>query len=391
MYLSEYRAKEILAQYGVRIPAGVMARTAAEAEEGAKTLKCQKYVVKAQINAGGRGLAGGIKFAATPSAVRDEAEAMLGKRLVTAQTGPEGEMVEKVYVEAPVDDSNSIYLGLLIDELTARPVLLASSQSGVDFEEEAHADPGILENLPLPDDGDLSKADVAGLLARVGLEGAAAESVRDLIGSVVRAAFETDAMLVEINPLAIVNGNEAVALDVKLIIDDNALYRHPEFEAFALEARLNQQEQIAHDNEINFVRMEGDIGVVVNGAGLGLATNDLITDAGGKPANFMDIRTSATSVQIARGVQMLLDDPGVRAILVNVHGGGMTVCDTVAEGISFACSRTKRRPPIVFRAAGTHADWAKSLIRDRRIPCEIVDDLPDAVGRAVALAKQGGA
>ncbi len=386
MNVSEARAKELLAQYGVSIPSGGLARTAAEAEERAKALDCQKYAVKAQILAGGRGAAGGVKLAATPSAVRDEAEAMLGKTLVTVQTGPEGEIVERVYVEAAVDDSNSIYLALVVDERQALPVLLASSESGVEFEEQAHADPDILETLPLPADGDLAEVDVAGLLERVGLGGAAADSVRDLIAGIVRAAFATDAMLIEINPLAII-ADKAVAVDAKLIIDDNALHRHPEFEAFAQEARRDETERTAHANEINFVRMSGNVGLVVNGAGLGLATNDLVADAGGSPANFMDIRTTATSFQIAQGVQLLLDDPKVKSILVNVHGGGMTECDTVAEGISFAYARTERRVPVVFRAAGQNASWAKTIVKDRRLPCEIVDDLAEAASRAVALAK----
>ncbi len=290
-----------------------------------------------------------------------------------------------------MDDRNAIYLALLIDELTARPVLLASSRSGVEFERDARDDPSALESLPLPADGDLSGVDLAGFLKGVGLEGAAADSVRDLIAAVARAAFETDALLVEINPLAIVGGKEAVALDAKLVLDDNALHRHPEFEYLSREAPREERERVAHDNEINFVRMSGSVGVVANGAGLGRATTDLVEDAGGKPANFMDIRTSATSFQIARGVQLLLDDPAVKSILVNVHGGGMTVCDTVAEGIAFAYGKASRKPPIVFRAAGQNADWAKSIMKDRKLPFEAIDDMSAAAARAVALAKGGAA
>jgi succinyl-CoA synthetase beta subunit len=172
-----------------------------------------------------------------------------------------------------------------------------------------------------------------------------------------------------------------------MVIDDSALYRHPEFAGMAREAHRDEYERVARENEINFVKMDGDIGVVVNGAGLGLATNDMLIDAGGRPANFMDIRTTATSFQIARGVGVLLDDPGVNVILVNVHGGGMTVCDTVAEGINFAYSRSARKVPIVFRAAGQNAAWAQTIMKDRRLPLEPRDDIAGAAARAVALAK----
>jgi succinyl-CoA synthetase beta subunit len=387
MYLSEYQAKEILARYGVNVPEGGLARTPGEAEERARALKCERFAVKAQILAGGRGLAGGVRLAPTPSAVRDAAEALLGTRLVTEQTGPAGEVVERVYVEAAVDDRRSVYLALVIDEREAVPRLLGAREGGVAFEAKAHADPGILESLALPVDGDLSRADVPGFLARIGVEGPAAACAATLVAGMVRAAFEIDALLVEINPLAITPEGRAVAVDAKMVLDDSALYRHPEFEGMAREAHRDAYERAARENEINFVRMDGNIGVVVNGAGLGLATNDMLIDAGGRPANFMDIRTTATSFQIARGVGVLLEDPAVRVILVNVHGGGMTVCDTVAEGINFAYSRSARKVPIVFRAAGQNAAWALTIMKDRRLPFERVDDISGAAARAVALAR----
>lgn len=386
MYLSEYQAKEILAQYGVNVPEGGLARTPAEAEERARSLKCEKFVVKAQILAGGRGLAGGVKFAPTPSAVRETAEALLGTRLVTEQTGPAGEAVERVYVEAAVDDRRSVYLALIIDERDGAPRLLGARDGGVQFEAMARANPGILESVALPQDGDPSQVDIHGFLARIGVEGEAAASAADLIAGMVRAAFENDALLVEINPLAITNGR-AVAIDAKMVVDDNALYRHPEFESIAREAHRDEYERVARANEINFVKMDGDIGVVVNGAGLGLATNDMLIEAGGRPANFMDIRTTATSQQIAKGVGVLLDDPAVKVILVNVHGGGMTVCDTVAEGINFAYSRSQKKKPIVFRAAGQNAPWALTIMKDRRLPFEASSDITSAAARAVALAR----
>lgn len=382
MYLSEYQAKEILAQHGMSVPEGGLARTPDEAEARARALKGGKFVVKAQILAGGRGLAGGVKFAPTPSGVREAAEALLGTRLVTEQTGPEGELVERVYVEAAVNDQRSAYLALVIDERAALPMLLGAREGGVEFEGRAHADPGILESLTLPADGKLDGTDLDGFLTRIGLEGAVAASAAELVGAVVRAAFENDALLVEINPLAIL-GDRVVAIDAKMVIDDNALFRHPEFEAMARDAWRDEYEKVARENEINFVKMQGNIGVVVNGAGLGLATNDMLVDAGGRPANFMDIRTTATSFQIARGIDVLLQDPSVDRILVNVHGGGMTVCDTVAEAINFAYMRAARKVPIVFRAAGQNADWAVTIMKDRRLPFERVETMTDAVARAM--------
>lgn len=387
MYLSEYQAKEILARYGVNVPEGGLARSPQEAEERARALSCEKFAVKAQILAGGRGLAGGVKFAATPSTVRDAAAALLGTRLVTEQTGPAGEVVERVYVEAAVDDRRSVYLALIVDERAGVPRLLGAREGGVEFEARAHADPAMLESLALRSDGDLAEADLPGFLARIGVEGPAATCAGALIAGTVRAAVENDALLVEINPLAITPDGRAVAVDAKMVIDDSALYRHPEFETIAREAHRDEYERVARENEINFVKMDGNIGVVVNGAGLGLATNDMLIDAGGQPANFMDIRTTATSFQIARGIGVLLDDPKVKVILVNVHGGGMTVCDTVAEAINFAYSRSTRKPPIVFRAAGQNAPWALTIMKDRRLPFERRDDISGAVARAVALAK----
>lgn len=390
MFLAEYQAKELLAQYGVRIPPGALARSAEEAEARARALDCTKFAVKAQIHAGGRGLAGGVKIAATPRAVRDHAAGMLGKRLVTAQTGPGGETVERVYVEAAIDDSRSVYLAFLVDELSARPVLAGSARGGVAFETEAEKRPEIIETLPLPRDGDLSGVDMAPFLERIGVTGPAADSVRAIAAAMVKAAFETDAMLIEINPLVITSAGEAVAVDAKMVIDASARFRHPEFDSFEQEAVMDPHERTARDNEINFMRLGGDIGLVVNGAGLGLATNDAVIEAGGRPANFMDIRTTAKSFHIAKGVQLLLEDPNVKVILVNVHGGGMTVCDTIAEGVSFAYSKARRRPPIVFRAAGQNADWARTIMKERKLPFETSETMTRAAARAVEIARKGG-
>jgi succinyl-CoA synthetase beta subunit len=382
MDLPEYESKELIAQFGVIIPDGHIAKTPEAAEEMARAIKSQRYMVKAQITAGGRGLAGGIKVAATPSAVREEAKRMIGANLVTEQTGATGQIIRSVYVEAAVDIASSYFVALAIDPDTALPMLFASTRGGVEFEQAARMDPDVVRRLALT--GNL-KADVREFLTEMDIpdpEGAA-----DVIRSLHRAFLENDMTLLEINPFARTKSGEWVAVDAKVSFDDNAKFRHPELEAIAADPYLSPAEKVAQENNINLVKLDGSIGVVVNGAGLGLATNDMLIDAGGKPANFMDIRTTANSFDIAKGVELLLEDSKVKTLLVNVHGGGMTVCDTIAEGVAFAYSRTKRRIPIVVRFAGTNAEWGLKILKDRHLPVESCKDMTHAVRRSVDLSR----
>lgn len=379
MILSEYTSKEILSQYGVAVPPARLAKSGSEAETAAKELGARKFVVKAQIAAGGRALGGGVKFAATPSVVRSEAEAMLGGTLVTEQTGPGGEVVKEVSIEAAVDTTRQCYAAIVLDPDTGYPLLLASTEGGTEFEARAATSPDIVSTLVLSDDADLK-----GFLA--GLDMAGAEPA---IRAMSDAFTASDMTLLEINPLAETSAGAWIALDAKATVDPNALFRRPEFEGLAASQPGTGIEAQAQKSNINLVQLDGSLGVVVNGAGLGLATNDMIVDAGGNPANFMDIRTTATSFDIAKGVSLLLDDPGVKAVLLNVHGGGMTVCDTVAEGVAFAYARATRKPPVIARLAGVNADWGTQILKDRKVPVEIADSLKGAVARAVELA--GGA
>nr|MDJ0828026.1 succinyl-CoA synthetase subunit beta [Rhodobacter sp.] len=351
----------------------------AEAEERCREIEATKYVVKAQIGAGGRGLAGGIRFAATPSAVREAAGQLLGKPLVTEQTDAAGQIVAQVYVEAAVVIERDFFVAIVLDPATAVPTLLASTQGGVEFEQVARTDPDVVSSLALADG-----ADVAGFLGELGFpDGAAAAEV---VAAAAKAFTANDMTLLEINPFARTEAGAWIAVDAKVALDASALFRHPEFEALAGDQTLTQAEQVAQEHDINLVKLDGDVGVVVNGAGLGLATNDMLVDAGGKPANFMDIRTTATSMQIAKGVELLLDDPAVKAILLNVHGGGMTVCDTVTEGVAFAYSRAARRLPLAVRLAGQNAEWATQMLQDRRLPVSLCETITDAVQKAIALA-----
>jgi succinyl-CoA synthetase beta subunit len=386
MLLSEFKSKEILRQYGVAVPAGRLARTAQEAEAACEGLGARRYVVKAQIAAGGRGLAGGIKFAATPSSVHEAAARMLGSRLVTAQTGPEGETVNAVCVEAALDLKRQVYIAIALDPDSGFALLLASPEGGIHFEERARMDAETVRTFPIPEDETAARAPLADFLAGLGITG---PTPADAIQAARRAFVENDMTLLEINPFAETGDGGWVAVDAKVVIDDNAMFRHPEFEAFIADQRMIAPESEAQRSNINFVKLDGDIGVIVNGAGLGLATNDMLIDAKGRPANFMDIRTTATSFDIARGVEILLRDPSVKALLLNVHGGGMTVCDTVAEGVAFAYARATLKPPVAARLAGQNAEWGLKILKDRGVPVTVFDDMKAAVKGVVEMAGGG--
>ncbi|MEI4235001.1 succinate--CoA ligase subunit beta [Roseovarius sp. D22-M7] len=387
MMLSENQSKELLCQYGVSIPEGRLAHTPDEAERLCKEIDARKYVVKAQITAGGRGLAGGIKFAATPSAVANEARALLNSTLVTDQTAASGEKVRSVYVEAAVDIANSYYIAISFDPGSGRPMLLASASGGVEFEQLARMDESTVKSHILDDTPEARDA-LTAFLKDVGIEGPEA---LDTIENARKAFCDNDLTLVEINPFVRTRDGKWMAVDAKLALDRNASFRRPEFDSMITDPGTSSDETEAQKYNINLVQLTGNIGVVTNGAGLGLATNDMITDAGGKPANFMDIRTTARSFDIARGVEMLLTDAQVQVLLLNIHGGGMTAADTVAEGVNFAYSRAKRKLPVVAHIAGHNAEWGTNILRDRKVPVETFDTMSGAINRVVEIAKTGRA
>lgn len=385
MNLHEFQAKDILSGYGVRVPEGRVAWTPEEAESIAREVSARKTAVKAQVHAGGRGKAGGVQLAATSDSVRAIAANLLGRNLVTDQTGPAGIPVRRVYVEAAVDSERDIYLAALVDRQHGKLVLMGSPEGGEDIEERAAADPDILEKLFL-DPAALADADFAGFAERLNIFGATAEKAAVLFKAVAEAFVDLDASLIEINPLAVSAEGDLLALDVKMVLDDNALFRHPDLSALRDEEEQDKTELEAQRHEINFLQMDGNIGVVVNGAGLALATHDLLQDAGGDPANFMDIRTTATSMQIARGLDLVLENPHVKALLVNIHGGGMTPCDTVAEAIGFSVRRTGRTIPMVVRFAGNSADYARKILDNCGVDYIDARDMADAVDRVVGLS-----
>ena len=386
MLLAEYQSKELLAQYGVSVPPGKMVRTADEAEAACANIPARKFVVKAQITSGARGLAGGIKFAATASAVRDEAAKLLGKQLVTNQTGAIGETVHAVYVEADVKHDAQYYIAFALDPDSGAPLLVASPDGGVEFEQKAQMNASEVAKHSLTGSIDADRAGLTDFLSGIGMKD---EKAVEQLLSACEAFIENDMALLEINPFVRTPDGTWMAIDAKVALDASAAFRHPEWDSMVSGEGLPAVETTAQKSNINFVKLTGNLGVVVNGAGLGLATNDMIIDAGGKPANFMDIRTTATSMDIARGVELLLQEPSVTAILLNVHGGGMTVCDTVAEGVNFAYSRNKGSKPVIARLAGQNAEWGQRILVDRKVPVEICSTMSEAVNRAVEIASKG--
>jgi succinyl-CoA synthetase beta subunit len=391
MNLHEYQAKELLARYGIAAPEGRVASSAAEAETMARKLPGQRFAVKAQVHAGGRGEAGGVRIVDSPKAVGQTARELIGKKLVTSNTGPEGRIVRKVYVEAAVKPERVLYLAALIDRAAGAVALIGAREGGGDIEDRVARNPRIIERLVLAPHAAQRPDELRAYAARLGLSGPLEARAIELLAGLIDALYQLDASLIEINPLAVMPDGTLLALDVKMVVDDNALFRHPELEPLRDEDELDPVELQAQRHEINYVKLDGNIGVVVNGAGLALATLDLLRDAGGQPANFMDIRTMATSMQIARGLDLLMADPRVKAILVNIHGGGLTRCDTVAEAIGMAFRRSGRSLPLVFRAAGNNADFARTVLRNCGVPFIEARDMADAAKRAVAITRNKAA
>jgi succinyl-CoA synthetase beta subunit len=394
MDLHEFQAKELLVRFGVDIPRARVVETAADAQRAAEGLGCRRFVIKAQIRAGDRARHGGLRVADSARAAGQEARAMLGRRIVTPQTPEAGELVKWVYVEEAVEAAQLLYAAVLLDRVSGRPLALASAHGGDGIQERAERDPGIVQSIPLTLRDGAADGDFAGLAGRIGLEGAALAGMVQLLRQLATAFARLDASLIEVNPLALTAGAMLIALDAKLAIDDNALFRHADLRAlrdFTVRDESDPVELEAQRHQINYIRMAGDIGVLVNGAGLALATLDMVCDAGGRPANFMDIRTTATSLDIARGFGLILDNPAVRSILVNIHGGGMQPCDTVAEGIGIAVRRHPARSvPIVISMAGNHAEFARTVLANTGVPHIACRTPWEAVQQAVACAASEG-
>lgn len=390
MFLHEFQAKELLQRYGVAVPRGRIAGSAEDARQVARRMGFSRYAVKAQVRAGSRARAGGVRFADSPEAVGREAADLLGRRLVTAGTGPAGRLVRWVFVEQAIVATREIYLGLTIDPSGA-VLALASAHGGSSVEVDVEADQQRLLRTSIDPATAPDASAFAAMTEALGLHGAIAEAANALLVRLTRAFLALDATLIELNPLAVTEAGTLVALDAKIVIDDNALPRHADL---ARLRRLSEEEDgdpvelAASDHELNYLSLDGDIGIAVNGAGLALATLDMVRDAGGRPANFMDIRTTASTLDIAAGFDLILANPRVRVVLVNVHGGGMQRCDTIAEGLGIASRRAGRVPPLVMRFAGNNADFALTRLATYGVPFAVATDMGDAVRRAVALTSR---
>lgn len=390
MNLHEFQAKQILAGYGLPSPGGKVAITPDQAAAIFTELGATSAAVKAQVHAGGRAQAGGVKIVRSAAEAKSAAAALLGKKLVTAQTGPAGRVVRRIYIENMVEPVRELHVALLIDGSSGHLTLFGSARGGGDIEERAARGELHLERLNLGDGSKRRADEVAAFASKIRIDGASVAAFEVIVDGLRRAFIELDASLIEINPLAMLRDGSFQALDVKMVLEDNALFRHPDLTALRDEDEIDHREVEAQRHQLNFVSMDGNIGIVANGAGLGLASVDLVCAAKGRPANFMDIRTTATSLDVAYGFGLLLDNPATRAIFLNVHGGGMQPCDTIAEGLGIAMRRTGRSLPVVARLAGNNAEFARS--RFVNFGCPVIDcpDMWTAATKVVAIAQKGG-
>jgi succinyl-CoA synthetase beta subunit len=387
MKIHEYQAKQILARYGVRIPRGEVAYTKEEAREVAHRLG-GTVVVKAQIHAGGRGKGGGIKLAKTPEDAEEIAERMLGMNLVTPQTGPEGRKVQKVYVEEGLDIRRELYLGIVIDRQTGKAVFMASAAGGMEIEEVAAKNPdAILREYIQPGIG-LQPFQARKLAFGLGLAPELASDAAQFMIALYRAFEDTDASLAEINPFLVTGDNKVYALDAKMNFDDNALFRHKDIKELR---DLNEEEPLeieASKFGLNYIKLDGNVACMVNGAGLAMATMDIIKLAGGSPANFLDVCGGASAQQVENAFRILLTDKSVRAVLINIFGGIMR-CDVVASGVVQAAKNIGVKVPVVVRLEGTNVEQGQAILRDSGLNFVVADGMKDAADKVVAAANSG--
>jgi succinyl-CoA synthetase beta subunit len=382
----EYQAKELLSGFGVPVPRGRVASTPAEARQIATELGVP-VVVKAQIHAGGRGKGGGIKLASNPQEAEQAATQIIGMTLVTPQTGPEGRLVRRVLVEEQTAIERELYLAVLIDGSIGRPVLMGSSQGGMEIEEVAASHPEAIHRVDVDPSAGFQPYLAREMAFELGLGGDQMRAATGLMTSLYRAFIEKDASLAEINPLVVTKDGRVLALDAKVNFDDNALFRHKDIEAMRDIDEEDPLEVRAQNEGIqNYVKLEGSIGCVVNGAGLAMATMDAIHYAGGEPANFLDIGTVNDPSRVVNAFGIITADPGVKAILVNIFGG-MARVDVIAQGIIDAHKQMDVRVPVVARLAGTNLEEGARLLDESGLTVERAEDLGDAARKAVAAAK----
>ena len=387
MNIHEYQAKQLLAKYGVAVPRGGVAYTAEEAVEKAKELGGPVWVVKAQIHAGGRGKGGGVKVVKSLDAVRDTAKAMIGMILVTHQTGPQGKEVKRIYVEEGCDIARELYLSLLIDRATSRVTVMASSEGGMDIEEVAAKTPEKILKVTIDPVTGLRPHHARQLAFGLGLEGNQVRSATKFLSAMYDAFVGLDASLVEINPMVVTGAGDVIALDAKMNFDDNALFRHKDIAELRDEDEEDPSELEAARHDLNYIKLDGNIGCMVNGAGLAMATMDLIQLNGGKPANFLDVGGGATRERVTTAFKLILSDPNVEGILVNIFGGIMR-CDVIAEGVVAAAREVSLNVPLVVRLEGTNVELGKEILANSGLPIVTGNDLGDAAVKIVQAVRE---
>ena len=397
MNIHEYQAKDLLEKYGVAVPKGIAAMNVEEAAAAAAQLPGPLWVIKAQIHAGGRGAGrfknddgkGGVRLCKSVEEVKAAAEVMLGNVLVTKQTGPEGKEVQRLYVTDGVDIEKEYYCSVVLDRGQSKVAFMVSSEGGMDIEEVAESNPEKIINVAIDTKAGFTRADGEKLAAGLELSGAKADNAIKLFENLYKCYIDLDAEVIEINPLITV-GDDVMALDAKMSFDGNALYRHKDIQEMRDETEEDENEKIAANNELSYVRLDGNIGCMVNGAGLAMATMDIIKLYGGEPANFLDVGGGATAERVTTAFKIILSDPAVKGILVNIFGGIMK-CDVIAEGVIAAAKEVNLSVPLVVRLEGTNVEKGKELMANSGLPIISADNLDDAARKVVDATKKAQA
>ncbi|HZW12830.1 MAG TPA: ADP-forming succinate--CoA ligase subunit beta [Noviherbaspirillum sp.] len=385
MKIHEYQGKEILRKFGVTVPRGIPCFSVEEAVKAAETLGGPVWVVKAQIHAGGRGKGGGVKVAKSLDQVKDYANAIMGMQLVTHQTGPEGQKVRRLLIEEGADIKKELYVSLVTDRLSQRVVLMASSEGGMDIEEVAEKHPELIHKIIIDPATGLTDADADSIASKIGVPAGSIADARKQLQGLYKAYWETDASLAEINPLILTGDGKVIALDAKFNFDANALFRHPEIVAMRDLDEEDPAEVEASKFDLAYISLDGNIGCLVNGAGLAMATMDTIKLFGGEPANFLDVGGGATTEKVTEAFKLMLKNPGLKAILVNIFGGIMR-CDVIAEGVIAASKAVSLGVPLVVRMKGTNEDLGKKMLAESGLPIISADTMEEAAQKVVAAA-----
>ncbi len=385
MKIHEYQGKEILKKYGVTVPRGIPCMSVDDAIKAAETLGGPVWVVKAQIHAGGRGKGGGVKVAKSIDQVREYANQIMGMQLVTHQTGPEGQKVRRLLIEEGADIKKELYVSMVTDRISQRVVLMASSEGGMDIEEVAEKHPELIHKVEIDPATGLKDKEADDIAAKIGVPAASIPAARTLLQGLYQAYWDTDASLAEINPLILTGDGKVIALDAKFNFDSNALFRQPEIMAYRDLDEEDPAEVEASKFDLAYISLDGNIGCLVNGAGLAMATMDTIKLFDGEPANFLDVGGGATAEKVTEAFKIMLKNPHLKAILVNIFGGIMR-CDVIAEGVITASRAVSLQVPLVVRMKGTNEDIGKKMLADSGLPIIAADTMEEAAQKVVAAA-----